>query len=103
MSRVLFRLWFMGTVLWWGYNLYLYRDKLSSFGGRDWGHSLEYGINNFFCDLQIQALCRNVSTTLNRSEINETFGFIVTFVGVPLLVLLVFEILSGLMGRMRRA
>ncbi len=85
MLAILLRLWAVGTLAWLAYNLYLYRDKLSTFKDRDLREAFGYGINNLLCDLKVPNLCHDVSVSFfRRSEVNETFGFIVTFIGWPI-------------------
>lgn len=94
----------LGTIGWIAYNLYLYRDKMSSFKDRDWRLAFEYGMNNIVCDLKIPGLCREVSVSFfKRSEVNETFGYIVTFGIVPLLLLLASLILAWVLRAPRGA
>jgi hypothetical protein len=68
MLSIFVRLWMVGSILWWGYHLYLYRDKLSSFKERDWRQALEYGSNNIFCDIKILGLCREVPVSFFREH-----------------------------------
>jgi hypothetical protein len=89
MRRALSRLWLVATLFWWTYSLFEARDRLSTFGERDWLLALNYGVNNLFCDLRILGLCREVAVPFfQRSQVNETFGLFTTFVGVPLLLFL---------------
>src|ERR1700744_5928656 len=87
--RMLFRLWVVATICWWGYNLYLHRDEWDSLKQRDWALALKYGFNNFFCDVKVLGNCQDLAIPyFHQSQVNETFGLIVTFVGYPVLALL---------------
>jgi hypothetical protein len=104
MTAIMMRLWIIATIGWIGYNLHLYRDKLSSFKDRDWRQAFEYGTNNILCDVRIPGLCHDVSVSFfKRSEASETFGFIVTFGIIPLLLLLACLIIAWILHAPRRA
>jgi hypothetical protein len=104
MLAILLRFWVVGTIAWLAYNFYLYRDKLDTFKQRDWLEALGYGINNVLCDLKVPNLCRQVSVSFfRRSEVNETFGFIVTFVGWPVLGLFSCLVIGWILRAPRRA
>jgi hypothetical protein len=99
----LLRLWIVVTIVWIAYHLYLYREKLSTFRDRNWGEALDYGVNNILCDWRISGLCRDVSVSFfRRSEVNETFGFMVTFVGWPVLLLAACLIIAWIARAPRR-
>jgi len=84
--RIILKLWLAATLVWVVYNAYIYRDKLAT--PRDWKLGFEYGINNIFCDLKFLGNCRDLQVSIfQHSELNETFGMIVMFVGVPLAAL----------------
>lgn len=85
MGPFLLRIWVIATLGWWGYGLYFYRAVLPSFPDRSWLKAIEYGVDNTFCNLRISALCRSVSVPfLKRTEMNETFGMALFFLGVPI-------------------
>jgi hypothetical protein len=101
---ILLRLWVVVTIAWWAYHLYLYRDKLSTFKTRDWGQAFEYGVNNIFCDFPALGLCKDVSVSMfKRTEVNETFGLIVTFVGWPVLFLVMCPIVAWIIRAPRNS
>jgi hypothetical protein len=100
----LLRLWVVVTVAWVSYHLYLYRDRLSTFKDRQWGEALDYGVNSILCDWKIARLCHEVSVSLfRRSEANETFGFIVTFVGWPIVFFVACLIIAWIVHGPRRS
>lgn len=104
MFRILLRLWIVATIVWWAYHLYFYRDKLDTFRTRDWGQALEYGLNNIFCDFKAPGLCKDVSVSIfKRTEVNETFGFIVIFAGWPVLFLAACLIIAWIVRAPARA
>jgi len=84
MTKVMLRIWLVGTILWLVRNLYIHRSELSGFNDRDWNAALTYGVKNFICDLGVSASCPSaVGAFWQKGQLNETFGLILTFVGVP--------------------
>jgi hypothetical protein len=103
MAKIMLRVWFVGTAIWLVYNLYLHRGELSSFKDRNWGAALDHGFRNFFCDLGASGLCKGpLSSFLQQTQMNETFGLLVTFVGVPLVFLLGCLVLAWIFHSDRR-
>ena len=84
MTKVMLRIWLVGTVLWLVRNLYIHRSELSGFKDRDWGAAFNYGVNNFMCDLGFSASRQStVGAFWQRGQLNETFGLIIAFLGAP--------------------
>jgi hypothetical protein len=104
MLGVLLRFWLVITILWWGYNLYIHRDKLGTLKERDWMQALEYGVNNIFCEIKIFGNCKAISVPFfQRSQVNETFGLIVSFIGYPMLALIACLILAWILHKPKKA
>jgi hypothetical protein len=88
MLRIVLKIWLIFALAWTIYNAYVYREKLGA--PRDWRLGFEYGANNILCDIKFLGDCRDLHTSIfQRSELNETFGMIVLFAGVPLAALIV--------------
>lgn len=103
MLRMLLRTWLVLTIAWLMYGLYLHRDKLITFKDRDWALALQYGLNNLVCDIKMLGGCRDLSIPFfQRSQLNETFGLAVTFVGYPLLGLLACLVLAWILHAPKR-
>jgi hypothetical protein len=100
--RIILKLWLAVALAWIAYNAYVYREKLAV--PRDWKLGLEYGTNNIFCDVKFLGNCRDLNTSIfQRSELNETFGMIVIFIGVPLATLFGLFILVWIFRKPRGA
>ena len=84
MSAILYRLWYLGTLFWWGYNVLEYKGGIAALFSKPWKRAWEIGTNNMYCQLDLSTWCQSISVSYwERTELNETFGLIVRFAGIP--------------------